>query len=884
MPRHLRSSRPFLAALVFLAAGCEQPEGEDDDTQTDDDSTPTHEEGCVTVDGVTPGYATIAEALAAAEDGAEVAVCAGTWEEALVLTRPVRLVAAQGAQVVAPVNEVPLTISGAGVVVEGLDLVSTRTAVVVQEGAEATLRGVTIDQPGQLGLVVAGAVVTLDGVAITGAPYGGADFTLGSTATITGSTFSDNGNFGLHVESSGLTLVDSTIQGTYGIDTGDGVDGGDAVMVETGTGTVVLDGLVARSNERVGFLAYTTTFEMRNSQVETTTYGIFAAEGGHSVIEDSSFSAIGYVGINLLDQEADIRRCTVALNPDTSVAGIAMGRDGMSAEVVGNSVSGSGQFGISIQLAVNGPDLYGFSGGSVVATDNSVEYATLYGIYVYGLDTLEYHRNAVTHVTWSGELSDGAYGDGFCHLLADVADGEGALQMQDNEARDCDVAGIFVAGSRFESSGTVIEGNKFLGFLYQDSSGTETGSSFTGNRIFAVQLYGATVAFKDCLFQANVPGTAPEYWDSKDTYISYPYGIYAYNSTLKVEDSAFVDNEYTGIAASQTDLTVERTSFTGQDDYGIQVSTSLSADGYPVHIEDSTFSENGFADVYAYSSDAAISGCEFTGEVGFAGVYGSSFTGTIEDSTFSGARTYSAYVYNGSGTGDVTIARNVMEGATSSAISGSGVSGVIADNDLTAGATVLSASLNGFDELRSLVVAENSVHGGTAGISLQASTVAGAGPAISVTGNQLAGVAGSAISVSMVGGALALDDNVVDACGSVGSSAVAITNYSGSATLSAGGNSVTASPGNALWVQNATVDIHDNLALSGSGADGIHLDAGVRGSVVGNVVSDNAAYGIGCYSADVVLDACENAMWGNQVADVGLVDAGCAITCTVTAP
>ncbi len=869
-------------ALSLTAAGCQVEADDDDDstpvTDDDDDSTP-HEEGCITVDGQTPGFANIADALAEAPDGATVSLCDGTWTETVTLDRPVHLKGRgtgttflEGA-----VNEVALIIRGTGVTVEGLAISSTRTAVELEAGAEATLLDVLIDQPGQVGILSTSAQVALTRVTISNAPYGGADFSVASTATVSDCTFSGNAGYGIHVGSSGLTLTNTLIENTASIVTDDGTDGGDAISIETGMDTISLDGLEAVNNARVAILSDTAALSLTNSRVEASTYGVFAFSGGASVVSDSSFTAMSYVGLNFIDQQVDVLRNTVALSPETSVVGIALGKDGIQAEVSGNTVTGSGLTGIRIQSPINGSEFAYFEGGSVVMTDNQVSDSKLFGIYATSLESLDYQRNVVRNITWLGELEDSSYTTGFGHLLSDIDDGEGSLHMVGNEAHGVDVVGMFIAASRFTSEGAIIEGNRFLGVLYQDSAGTESGADFHDNKIYAAQVQTSSVEFSACTWQTTDYGVPPELWGSEEQYQYSGTGLIIFEGTARVTDSFFSANNGTGLQAYDGDVTVAGSQF--NDNTGAGAYTSgYAADGFPIHFEDCAFSNNGSYHVSASYTDAEFKNCTFEGATGFVSLYGYDYSGTVEGCSFAGGNVYHLYL---SGGGSTVLSPQVLGSsfadATSYSIYGYRTAATIADTEFAGNGVGVNLDLSQLDENSALAVANNDFATTAGGLSVNVSSVVGAGPSMQISGNTFTGQSGYPVRVSASGGKLDLLDNIVTDCST---DALWLSNPSGSTvSVIASGNQVEGASGSALVLSNAAVDVSDNVSLSGNGADGIRLEGTILGNVANNVLHDNQGYGIGCYASTVTLSSCVNESSGNVSGDVGLFN-GCAIDCT----
>ncbi len=193
-------------------------------------------------------HASLQAALAAAPAGAVIAVAAGTYAEALVITRPVTLVGRCAEQVV-----VQAPAPGAA-------------GLAVDRAVAAEVRG-----------------LTLRGHAI------GARVTGGGTLTLRESLIDANVDYGVLASGAGskATVVDSVIRDTSAL----GPNVGHGVQIESGA-LVALDGTVVKGNHRYGVLATGTrtqaTFLGAIVRDTLATSGDF---GGMGVVVDPGASA-----------------------------------------------------------------------------------------------------------------------------------------------------------------------------------------------------------------------------------------------------------------------------------------------------------------------------------------------------------------------------------------------------------------------------------------------------------------------------------------------------------------------------------------------------------------------------------------------------------------
>lgn len=174
---------------------------------------------------VTPGggwgsHRTIGAAVLAAADGATISVQPGEYHEALVVDRPVTIVAAKGA---GTVRVVPVD----------------RPALTVIKGSDVTVRDMELQGPGNnVAVLIRGGTAVLETCRVT---RGGVEVTGGANATLRGCDVSDGEVAGVHLTgTSRSVLVDCTVRA---ID-GDGIRLGDSAQAECSATSV--DGVRGR--------------------------------------------------------------------------------------------------------------------------------------------------------------------------------------------------------------------------------------------------------------------------------------------------------------------------------------------------------------------------------------------------------------------------------------------------------------------------------------------------------------------------------------------------------------------------------------------------------------------------------------------------------------
>ncbi|MDB4942172.1 MAG: hypothetical protein JWP97_1706 [Labilithrix sp.] len=212
------ASRLSLAAAACVPVGdCNAPFPPAGAIVVDDDFTGAQLDGS--------HFRTVGEALAAAPSGATVAIAAGTYAEALTLSRPVSLVGRCPAEVTltSPGGAVAgvTTTSGSAVTLRGLTMSGFAAGgVLVYAGATATIEDVVIEGAGGWGVIVDGSKATIRRAKLAdpapnakgaawGIAAGASSEVLAEDVTISG------GTTGVYVASTGtkITLRGSLVSG-----------------------------------------------------------------------------------------------------------------------------------------------------------------------------------------------------------------------------------------------------------------------------------------------------------------------------------------------------------------------------------------------------------------------------------------------------------------------------------------------------------------------------------------------------------------------------------------------------------------------------------------------------------------------------------------------
>jgi len=812
-----------LSALVALASGCPQEETGDDDAADDDTGDDdTHETGCITVNGEVPGYANLADAVDAAQDGDVIAICPGTYAGSVEVMESLTIIGEDPATTIldGDLNQIALTITGTSdVTISGVTLRSSRTAVAVELSDGVQMSNVVLDDSGQYALDIEGSEVGLTGVQMSNHPFAGV-VANGSTLTVDQCSFDTIGGYGIRLSQSEASVTDSEFLAIAVPEPTDEYDG-TCVYSEEASGPVSVTSSTFDGCPRVAIYAFDTDLAVSDCSVADTNYaavGIGAGETG-SVVSDNTIEEARVWGIYLVEQDSDVSGNTLTVtDPGDNTYGILVGNLDGSFVVSDNDVSGYGRGGIWVQYPYedSGP-----SGGTATVSGNVVSDIDYYGLLVTALDSAEVTGNQVSAITWGGALVGGSYGDGLGLYIVETDE----VTLADNEVSDADVAGLVLIDTTFEASGDVVTGNHLFGVYVQEASGTFTELTADGNAIWAINAITAEVELASSTVSNTLPGVPPDQWEEPDPYEYSAYAISCSESQLRIVDSTFSDNDYMHVYSDATDFDVQTSGFYGPVTYGIYASYPLGS------IASSTF-EDATTAVYVSSIDSTlqlgdfeVTDCAFnaTGN----GVYAYYLAETL-------SVTGCAFQQSDMGAGSDGYGVHAVD-----YMGGDGATVVIQDNT--------------FDQMANSAIYAYGVEVDVSGANT-VTAVDNAQPAV-----RLESATGTVSGLSISGGS----GRGLQIQGS---------------TLTVQDSSFLGSEDDNVYVNGSTVQLLDNLACSQGKSDGIRLEGTVGGMIVDNVIADNEEYGISCGSADVRLDACANSMSGNLLGDF-LEESGCLLGC-----
>jgi hypothetical protein len=307
----MRARVLLLLPFATLAACSGGKSGDSSDSSHGDDSGSTDSKtnyapGCITVDGG-GGYAYIQDAISVAKDGSTIALCAGTYAEAVTVDKAVQIVGENRDSVIiaAPANSAAFTVTATGATLKTFTITTTKDGIVFDGATDSHASDFIVNAPPNYGVAFNNAVsssvedCTIDTPGYTGVKISGGSPTVArcnlphatsytitvqddAEATLDSNTFdgvvstTDTDGYAVYVNGATAHLTHNQV---LGADVG-------GVQADTATLTMDSDTITGVA---IGVLATTSTFTGTGLSInEAAIIGVLAAGPGTESLSDST--------------------------------------------------------------------------------------------------------------------------------------------------------------------------------------------------------------------------------------------------------------------------------------------------------------------------------------------------------------------------------------------------------------------------------------------------------------------------------------------------------------------------------------------------------------------------------------------------------------------
>lgn len=590
-----------LFPLVCLLALACNGRSSDDETDTDTDTGPTYDPGCILVDGA-GGYAHLADAMEVAGDTGVITLCEDMSEELVISTTVI--IEGNGVLLEPPVNAPAVTVvDGGNLTLSDVRIASTRSGLVVEEGGVLAAADVSMETLGSYGVEVQrGGTATVDAAVMTGPDWGGARVN-GGTLTLTNSTLDliaedggDTAPYGVLVENDGnATLEGNTITGPARTLTEGSVFDLDGVGVwlQTGASATLRNNTVIGGSSTLAGVSADAAGEL---VIEGDTYlgGVTGLAVRGTTATMSDVAAQGYIqwGIVAVQSDVSMHSTTFETTPEGSVA-----NDVGDPEDTTDDRDGSvGVYALESEVTITGTaeapsQMIGHNRSGIVVSPlggGSVSYANISdtvldsnvggGIAVYSGDLI------AERLTVSNTLNDDEYCAGVSGYRCNMAIalwGSNAT-LTDTAVLDSNDWGLTLVQGVADVVGGTFQRNERYGAFAQAGTLTFDGTEFAEGGLYQVALLqDASAVVSNATFRDGSYVSENEFQSGETTYrtVSY-YGardILVSQSSLVVTDSTFENGEQ-GISANGSEdaaatVVLQDSTFSGYNQSPINASS-----------------------------------------------------------------------------------------------------------------------------------------------------------------------------------------------------------------------------------------------------------------------------------------------------------------------
>lgn len=890
----MRPSFFLLLPLLGVVACDGKNQGDDSDTGTSGGTDPVvYESGCITVDGE-GGYKYIQDAITVASEGSIIALCDGTYEEAVVVDKGVEIVGAsrEGTIVSAPANSAAFTVTGSGANVHSLTVRTTKDGVVFSGASNSTVSDITlneapnytvsfenstdvsvedcsIDLPGYTAVKANGGSATLARCSITRATsvaidvLGGADLTLDSN-TIEGvlATTDEDGNAITAVDSS-LTMISNQILAAdaFGLNadntdvsmTGDSISN-TLLGVRVVDGDFVGTGLTLSENALLGMiLAAPGSVSLSDSTISVADNSL-CGNTYDSFWNDGSIACGGIYGGAL----------TMSLS-NVSVSGydtygvFIVTYDGTSTETLDNvQVSNTGRSGIIItpgdgtatisNSSVTGlreielPEPCGDSStGQYSATNTPALYLLDGDITVTDssfTDNAGWGIASAANLTMSGTT----FGGNGCSSVINIY---GTLTATNNTFNSGDTLGTIwdYYGVSTLIGNTFVGGHDISRYDYDTVIYEYTGGGVDLNAAYStsVVVQGNTFSDGDSSLNLYSVGTASISDNTWDDYDGVPLSI-SDCADITVEDNTISNSYGYSLSAygTNTHLNLNNLSIVDSRDTESTSRTYDNSTGTPVLIDEYSYTSSAYEMIYLGSATADITDLNANNVQTYYSLYTSDASVSVDGANLDAGDTF-LYGYSYSAPPDILL-QNVnvgnLTGSLVSLYNYTGATGNLYISDATVESAYSGINISGMMD----VTLENMSLDGMSSYGLN----------VSVTSYD---TNGDGTYETLTPGTLAITDSSFTTTGSYGILATATDIQLDNASVE--GAMVTGinlnAPNIVVYNSNASSLFGDGLSVSTGTID-----------VEGNVFTNNGGYGMVC--SGVTIGTCNNNDLSNNTA------------------
>ena len=617
-----------------------------DDTGTTTLDPNDYESGCFIVDGGN-GFASFSDAMLFAEEGSTIALIdceEARHEEKILIDKSINLVGNSSWTLVAPVNETAITITAPNVIIQDLNIESTRSAIFVDGASDVTLTNLLVFSAGNWAVKTKEATnLSIENPRFENNGFGGINI-IGGSASISNATIDFNTSVGIKIEEE--AVVDITTATISNTSPSNPTAPSDGIGIWAVDSTVTATDIIMDGNFLAGVQGDGSDMSLSNATISNVIgAGVWTEPGfGDTIL--TNVSIFGSYNYGIVYQSSG----AFTLVDTTIVGDPEVGPSTNAEDWISSGLTGTGIFTAATTISMTNTEITGYNNCGLYAANESSEASLdMSGVHIHDVGRIGAfvfgHETNVADSTFENIFDlDGVQELGIYEICYTV-DRYGAFLALVGDfsfenstfARSASYGISVVQGSATFSGGT-FENNTCSGAMIFDSSGIMDGMTMN----YPNAEYGS--------FGASVLGYNASYVKvsnstllAEEANIVYDFHIFLYNTSSADIINNTISGGYYGIYAQSSELTVEDNIFSNQQSYGY--STIVRYDSEPSDSANllHSFSGNtyttvnpGTRGIYCESGGSIdASGEVFSEHLGGNVIYTTNCSTTLEDITLS---------------------------------------------------------------------------------------------------------------------------------------------------------------------------------------------------------------------------------------------------------
>ncbi|MAA79969.1 MAG: hypothetical protein CL916_12005 [Deltaproteobacteria bacterium] len=632
------------------------------------------ESGCFMVDDEN-GFANFADAMLFTEEGSTVALVdceSPTHEEILIIDKSITLIGNSEWTLVAPVNETGITITAPNVIIQDLNIESTRSAILVDGAAQTTLTNINVFSAGNWAVKAIDAQdLSIDISRFENNGFGAISI-AGGTATISNTIIDFNTSVGINIEEESTVDVSfTTISNTSSADPANPTDGY-GIFVQ-GSSTLTSSDNTLDGNFLSAVQADNSDVSITNSILSNVVGAAVWTEPGFGDVTLNNVEISNSFNYGIVSQSSG----SFTLVDTTIVGDPELGPSTSAEEWPDVGLTGTGIYVAATTIDMTNTEITGYNNcGIYAASQESDATISMSGVHIHDIGRqgafVYGHEGTITDSTFENIFDLDAIQDTGPYEICYTVDRYGGFigvlgdyTFENTTFAESAAYGVSIVQGSTEMSGMTFNSNDCSGAMIFDSSGIIDSSTMIDPN-GAYSNFGASIlGYNASYVKVSNSDLQPEASENNNN-----FHIFLYNTSSADIIGNTITGGYYGVYSQKSEVNVENNTFIDQNFYGYSNIVRYDTDPTDSTSLQHSFSGNTYSTTYSGTrgiyceSGGSIeaNGEIFNDHQGGQGVYATNCSTTLEDLSFTntnagiyvsgGNHEWDGLTFDGAGSGD----------------------------------------------------------------------------------------------------------------------------------------------------------------------------------------------------------------------------------------